>query len=248
MMNQKSKWFPFFKPNQNTRIQLFCFPYSGAGASVFLGWRKILPDFIELIPVQLPGREERIGERPFTQLPPLIQALAAEIRPYLNYPFAFFGHSMGALISFELARYLRRTAQITPTTLFVSGHAAPQVTHHNKPIHHLPSKKFLNKVRELNGTPDNVLQNKELCTLLLPLIRADFTLCETYHYHADTPLPCPITALGGLTDPYINRKQLNAWDEQTEDHFILRMFPGDHFYLNKQHPHLLRVLAQELCH
>lgn len=246
-MNLSNKWFPFTQFNKRAAIRLFCFPYSGAGASIFLDWFKQMPDFIEVVPVQLPGREERFGERPFTQTSPLIQKLATEMLPHLYQPFALFGHSMGALISFELARYLQQTANITPAHLFVSGHAAPQEPSDNDAIHLLPNAKFLARLRELNGTPAEVLHNKELCELLLPIIRADFTLCETHHYQPAPPLHCPITALGGLTDPYINRSNLDAWRTQTTAHFILRMFPGDHFYLNNQHSLLLRILAQELC-
>ena len=245
-MNPLNKWLPFVHPNGRAAIRLFCFPYSGAGASIFLEWHRILPDFIEVMPVQLPGREDRIGERPYTNITSLIPALAEGIRPYLYHPFAFFGHSMGALISFELARYLRRTAGITPSHLFASGHAAPQVTHYDAPLHQLPDTRFLERLRELNGTPDDVLQNEELCQLLLPALRADFTLCETYRYDNDDPLSCPITALGGLTDPFLSRAKIQAWREQTTGHFALRMFPGDHFYFRKEHSLLLRILAQEL--
>lgn len=245
-MSLPNKWLPFVHANGSSAVRLFCFPYSGAGASIFCGWRKDLPDFIELMPVQLPGREDRIGERPFTDSSSLVQALAEGIRPYLHRPFAFFGHSMGALLSFELARYLQHTANIAPIHLFVSGHAAPQVTQYDQPIHRLPDARFLQRLRELNGTADEVLHDKELRTLILPVIRADFTLCESYRYRNDVPLRCPITALGGLTDPFISRSELYAWNEQTKERFVLRMFPGDHFYLRKQQSLLLRVLAQEL--
>lgn len=199
-----------------------------------------------MYPVQLPGRENRINERPYTTIGPLVSHIAEEIRPSLDMPFALFGHSMGALLSFELARYLRREMGIIPEHLFASGHAAPQITHYDRPIHSLPDSQFTNRIQEMNGTPEEVLTHPELRTLLIPVLRADFTVCEVYEYQYEPALDCAITAMGGLADPFVSRTDLEAWQEQTRRHFTLRMFPGDHFYLQQQRPLLLRVLAQGL--
>ncbi len=241
-----NSWLACPRPNPRANLRLFCFPYSGAGASIFYAWSDTLPATIEVCPVQLPGRGAQLAQPPFTRLPPLVQAVAQALLPYLDKPFAFFGHSLGALVSFELARYLCRQYNLDPTHLFVSGHNAPQVPDREPPIHALPEPEFVEKLRRLNGMNKEVLENVELMELLLPILRADFAVCETYVYQADEPLDCPISAFGGLQDEYVSRESLAAWREQTSDSFSLRMFPGDHFYLNTERPLLLRALAQEL--
>jgi medium-chain acyl-[acyl-carrier-protein] hydrolase len=241
-----NKWLTFRRPNPRVEKRLFCFPYSGAGASSFRTWADTFPETIEVVPVQFPGRENRLAEPLYTQLEPLIEDTADALLPYLDKPFAFFGHSMGALVSFELARHLRRRHEPTPQHLIVSGHNAPQETHYEPPIHELPDDEFMEKIREFNGTSESLLANPELKELVLPIIRADFTACETYSYADDTPLDCPISACAGLQDSYLNREGLEAWAQQTTEKFALHLFPGDHFYLTKQRPLLLRILVKKL--
>lgn len=240
------KWLPHFKLNDQAMVRLFCFPYSGAGVSIFNRWSEVLPDLVDTCPVQLPGRENRIDETPFTNLFSLVEAVAQAIRPFLDQPFAFFGHSMGALLSFELARFFRREGLPSPSHLFVSSHLAPRKTHYKKPLHTLPEPEFFTRLQKLNGTPAEVLEDSELKHLFQPLLRADFKMCETYIYTEDIPLNCPITALGGLADPFLNREDLGKWRHETTSSFMLRMFPGDHFYLHKQRPLLLHMVAQDL--
>ena len=248
LSNPADRWLSYRKVRPQARLRLFCLPYSGAGGSIYCQWSETLPPAIEVCPVQLPGREHRLNEQPFTALTAVVPKIAEAIRPYLDKPFAFFGHSLGALLSFELARYLRREWQLMPSHLFVSGHSAPQLCHYKSPIHTLPEADFVARLDELNGMPDGVLTHPELRELLLPLLRADFTMCETYQYEAGAPLNCPLTALGGLADPYLDRADLESWGEQTSSFFKLRLFRGDHFYLHTERPLLLRILAQELLH
>src|SRR5262249_43042969 len=150
--------------------------------AVFRSWSDSLPASVEVCPVQLPGRETRFRELPFTQLAPLAEALGRSLRPFFDRPFAFFGHSMGALVAFELARVLVRTAGPQPVPLFASACAAPQVRDCETPIHALPDAAFREELRRLGGTPALVLHNAELVDLLLPTLRADFAVCETYAY------------------------------------------------------------------
>ncbi len=185
-------------------------------------------------------------ERPFTQLEPLVPTLASALLPYLDKPFAFFGHSMGGLVSFELARLLRREYGLSPVHLFVSAHRAPQVPDPDAPIHALPNPEFLQELRRYNGTPEAVLENAELMQLLLPTLRADFAVVETYAYTPEQPLDCPITAFGGLDDREVSSNELEAWREQTKASFVLKMFPGDHFFLDSAKPLLLQSLSQKL--
>jgi medium-chain acyl-[acyl-carrier-protein] hydrolase len=186
-------------------------------------------------------------EVPFTQFEPLISALAQALLPYLDKPFAFFGHSMGALVSFELARLLRQKYGLSPVHLFVSGRGAPQVVPvPDPPIHALPEPAFLEKLRGLNGTPEAVLENAKLMQLLLPMLRADFAVIETYVYVPEPPLNCPITAFSGWQDRKVSCDQIEAWREQTSAYFSVQMLPGDHFFVHSAQPLLLQTLFRKL--
>jgi medium-chain acyl-[acyl-carrier-protein] hydrolase len=237
-------WISFRRPCENPRLRLFCFPYAGGGALIFRTWPDGLPADVEVCPVQFPGRGTRMRERPFTQLLPLVEALAEALVPLLDRPFAFFGHSLGALVSFELARRIRKRYGVHPVRIFVSGARAPQIPRRGTPIHTLPEKEFLAELRRLNGTPGEILDHQELMEIMLPLLRADFAVYETYVYSSEAPLNCPISAFGGLQDRGVNDCDLAAWRAQTAVSFSLRMFPGDHFFLKQ--PHILRELSQEL--
>src|SRR5581483_9264935 len=202
---------------------------------------------IEVCPVQLPGRENRLLEAPFAHLSALVETLIAVLQPYLDMPYAFFGHSMGALISFELARALRRRGcTLSPAHLFVSGHRAPHIADPDPPSYALPTPEFIEELRGLDGTPEAVLQNDELLHLLLPLLRADFSLCETYRYYQEKPLRCPVTAFGGLQDKSVSREMIGSWREQTCGQFKVRFFAGDHFFLEKEQVAVLTALIQDL--
>jgi medium-chain acyl-[acyl-carrier-protein] hydrolase len=241
-------WITCRKPNPQARLRLFCFPYAGCGVSIFRAWSDGLPADVEVCPLQLPGRGTRLMEPPFTQLSPLVQALAEALFPLLDMPFAFFGHSLGALVSFELARQLRRQygVGVQPVHLFVSADRAPQIPYRDLPIHSLPEGKFLVELRRLKGTPREVLEDEELMQTMLPVLRADFAVHETYVYLTEPPLNCPISAFGGLQDHKVSRRDLEAWRDQTTGSFSLQMFAGDHFFLNTTQPVLLGVLSQEL--
>ncbi len=239
-------WIPGRKPGPQTRLRLFCFPYAGGSASIFRVWPSALPADIEACPIQLPGRGNRLRERPFTDLSSLIEVLAQTLSSLLDKPFAIFGHSLGALVGFELARQFRRQYGVSPARLFVSAGCAPQTPRRGSPIHTLPAKEFLAEVRRLNGIPKEVLEHEELMEIVIPLLRADFALYETYVYSAEPPLNCPISAFGGLQDSKVTRSDLEAWRDQTTRAFSLRMLPGDHFFLNTTQPLLLQMLSEEL--
>ncbi len=244
--NKFNTWISCPRPNAAARVRLFCFPYSGAAANVFYPWSDVLPATWEVCPVQLPGHGTRLNEPLEKRLALQVEAAAAGLAPYLDKPYAFFGHSMGALLAFELTRHLRQASAPLPLHLFVSGHQAPQLPDRNPPLHGLPHDEFVARLRELNGTPEEVLKHTELLQLLVPILRADFEVCETYVYPSEPPLSVPISAYSGLGDDYVNRAELDAWREQTTGTFSVRMFPGDHFYINTARPYLLQALAREL--
>jgi medium-chain acyl-[acyl-carrier-protein] hydrolase len=206
-----------------------------------------LPGSIEVVPIQLPGRGVRLAEPLFHHLPEIVEALELALSPFFDKPFAFFGHSMGGLIALELSRRLRRAGRITPIHLFVSGRRAPQLPELGPVTYNLSEPKFLHRLRCLNGTPQGVLDHPELMQLMIPLLRADFSVCETYEYKTEPALDCPLTVFGGLGDAEIPREQLELWREHTTSLFSLHMFPGDHFFLKSAQPDMLRIVAQQLA-
>jgi surfactin synthase thioesterase subunit len=241
-----SPWTAGAKPNPRARVRLFCFPYAGGGATIYRNWASALPASVEVLPVQLPGRGRRLGEPAFTSVDELVPALSQALLPYFDLPFVFFGHSMGATISFELACHLRREHGLEPQHLFVSGRRAPRVPNSNPSTHDLPDDEFIQALRDLNGTPKEVTEHPELMELMLPLLRADFALCETYTHKPAGPLQCPLSVYGGTQDVDVAREQLEAWREVTTGAFSLRIFPGDHFFLTSAEPLLLSAVAHEL--
>jgi medium-chain acyl-[acyl-carrier-protein] hydrolase len=241
-----TSWFTCPGLNARPGLRLFCFPYAGGSPLVFRGWAGGLPKAVEVCPVLLPGRGMRLAEPPFTRMPSLVETVAAALLPYTDRPFAFFGHSMGALISFELARLLRGRHGVEPAHVFVSGCSAPQIPDAIPRLSDLPEPELLQELRRLNGTPKEVFENSELMQLMVPVLRADFSVCESYVYTEARPLDCPISVFGGLQDADTSRAQLEAWRCHTSAHFSLQMFPGDHFFLHASRPLLLRALSLQL--
>lgn len=239
-------WFPNLRPNFSAGFRLFCLPYAGGGASIFQSWSAKLPPGIEICPIQLPGRENRLSETPLKRLKSLIETVAPLMRPHLDCPYGFFGYSLGAILAFELARQLRREKAPAPACLFVAASRAPQLPDFAAPIHALPDDKFIAALARLQGTPAAVLQDAELMQLYLPALRADFALLETYFYAADKPLECPIIAFGGLEDEKVTQEQIDAWREQTVSEFEMKMYPGNHFFFHESASDLLEVVAEKI--
>jgi medium-chain acyl-[acyl-carrier-protein] hydrolase len=212
----------------------------------FRHWENNCPPGVEICPVQLPGRGSRLKEPAFNSLPALVQALGPALLPYFDKPFAFFGHSMGASVGFELARLLRENGQPQPLHLFVSGRRASQIPARKAPLYNLPEAELLDGLHRLNGTPKEFMEHPELIQMMLPLLRADFSVAETYVYTPGPPLDCPITAFGGLEDGDVSREDIEGWREHTSNIFKVRMFPGDHFFINTSQQLLLQVLFREL--
>lgn len=210
---------------------------------MYHGWADALPPDVEVAAIQLPGRESRLLEPPFRRLPDLIQALAGAVGPLLTRPAVFYGHSMGALLAFELARELRRRSMQLPVQLIVSGRQAPQTPEHKSPVSHLPDADLIAQIRRYNGTPPAVLENRELMELVLPALRADFAVCESYRYTPEPPLPCGIAAWGGWEDSEVSPEEIAAWEVQTSSSFSYRMFPGDHFFIQSQRDLVLRAMV-----
>jgi medium-chain acyl-[acyl-carrier-protein] hydrolase len=213
---------------------------------VYQAWPWDLPETAEVYAVQYPGRGFQQHQLPLRHLSSLVGLLSESIAPLLDKPFAFFGHSMGALVAFELTRMLRRQNGPQPFHLYVSGFRAPQLPKTGRDLHRLSDPDLVYQLGKFNGTPAEVLEAGELMSLILPTIRADFEVCETYAYQAEPPLACALSAFGGLQDSEVPRERLEAWRTQTTGPFTVRMFLGDHFYLKVSQPIVLRILAREL--
>ncbi len=241
------RWLAYREVNPRARLRMFCFPYAGGGASAYRGWASSLPSDVEVCPVQLPGRESRLREPAFDRPVPLIQAVADALQPWLDMPFVFFGHSMGGMISFELSRELRRRGQKLPLHVFVSGRRAPQLPARDEPIHDLPEPEFIAQLRELNGTPEEVLQHAELMKLLIPVLRADFAVNETYEYTEEEPFDFGLSAFGGLGDEEVTREDLASWRDHVRGRFRLRMLPGDHFFLHGAKDLITEAVARDMA-
>ncbi|WP_159884978.1 thioesterase II family protein [Paenibacillus puerhi] len=233
------------------KVRLFCFPYAGGGASVYRDWTEFFHEDMEVCPVQLPGRESRWQEPPMAAVQQIVSAFMAEIEPLLHKPFAFFGHSMGAMIAYEAALAARERYGKQPVHLFVSGQSAPGYRMTRKNRSHLPDAEFKLELLRMNGTPPEVLQHEELMAMLMPRIRADFAVCEQYMpTKAAQPLTCPITVFGGTEDYEVSLESLKAWRERSLGEFDLHLLEGDHFFLNtvRERGRILHVLQDTLLH
>jgi surfactin synthase thioesterase subunit len=233
-------------PPRTPRVRLLCVPYAGAGTAAYRAFPTVLPPTVEVWAVRLPARETRLTEEPLTDIGAVVTALVDELatEPFpADVPFALFGHSMGALVCFELARALRRKGMPEPAHLFVSGRRAPRIRDELPSIHRLEPARFLDAVEQLGGIPGQVLAEPGLLDLIAPALRADFAVCETYRHTGEPPLRYGISAFGGRSDPTTTAEQLAAWSTETADRFTLRLYSGDHFFLHTHH----RLILTELC-
>ncbi len=228
-------------------MRLFCFPYGGGSSNTFDEWEMYLPHVVEVAKVELPGRRLRFGEPPFKRMEPLLDALHKPMLELAEVPILLFGHSMGALIAFEMARRLQQTGEhYTPIALFVSAQKSPQLRQEEDAISKLPQAEFLARLNELNGMPPEVLANSELLELLLPTIRADFELTENYRYARGPKLLCPVTAFCGALDRGAPASVMQKWKNMTTEDFRLLELEGDHFFVNSMRRRLLQLLKNEI--
>lgn len=232
-MLNSSKWTMVFKPNPKARMRLFCVPYAGAGASTYRDWHESIRDDVEVVGIQLPGRENRFSEPHLGSVDGIVEQLIPVISNYSDKPFVLFGHSMGALVSFELTRALQRLRGPAPRHLIVSGTRAPSCPRRDAPIHQLDDDAFLEKIQCFNGTPQSLLQNAELMKLFMPLLRADFCVAESYRYEDRGPIWCPVTVLGGDEDGGVPLEDLRAWSTICRSSCDQHVFRGDHFFIHK---------------
>jgi medium-chain acyl-[acyl-carrier-protein] hydrolase len=226
-------------------VRLLCVPYAGGRASVFWDWRDALPSSVDVRGIELPGHGRRRQEPLRLDVAAMVDDIVSHGRPLFDRPIALFGHSMGATIAFELARRLG-AAGVPPVRLYVSGRRAPHLPDPQPPTFDRPDPEVLAHLRRLNGTPPFVFESPDLLRLMLPILRADFQVSQTYAYRAGYQLACPVVAFGGVDDPEVRPSVLEPWCEHTSGPFRLHTLPGDHFFLHTSQAALLSVLAADL--
>ncbi len=237
-------WITCPTPNPAAPLRLFCLPFAGGGASIFRAWGRALSPAIEVCPIQLPGRENRFREPAHTDVLPLAEILASQIQLYADKPFVLFGHSMGALLAFELTKILQRQNAPLPLMLFLSAHRAAHLPPRRTPMHALPDEEFIEKLRRFGGFPDEILEHQELLDFLLPTLRADLTLCDSYRYVPDASLNCPLQLYAGRQDTEVSPEEIEAWNEHTTQAASLHVFPGGHFFLRSDADALMQAIAK----
>jgi medium-chain acyl-[acyl-carrier-protein] hydrolase len=240
-------WIIYSQPRPSASLRLFVFPHAGGGSGGFRNWANRLGDEIELGYVQLPGRESRFREAPYSSIPELMPALADALSPHLDRPFAFYGHSLGGRIAFEAMRELRRRGDKEAAHLFMAACPAPQLPWPLPFMHGLDTAQFLEEMQKrYGGIPQQILEEEELCALLLPMLRADITMLETYSYVEEAPLDGGITVFGGLEDRMVKESSLAPWRLETSGAFRLQMEAGDHFFPQSAQSRLPESVAAEL--
>jgi surfactin synthase thioesterase subunit len=238
---------PYARPVDGAELRLFCLPYAGGGATIYRDWTGELPTWVDVLPVQLPGREHRADEEPVRSIASLADQLADELEPYLeDVPYALFGHSMGALLAYELTVRLERSAATGPAVLLAAGHRPPHLPDHLPALYELPDGEFLEAIFALDGTPKELIGDPEIMHALLPLLRADFTAVDTYAHQQSQAMRCPVTVFTGAADPTVEADQLGRWSELCETAARVRTLPGGHFFLNTHRSLLTGMVATEL--
>jgi surfactin synthase thioesterase subunit len=239
-------WFVFPKPRPRAELRLLCFPYAGGSAISFNSWAAKISEHIEVGIVQLPGRENRSHEPFIKSVGALIPEIGAALRRLDARPFALFGHSVGAVLAYELTRWLEAREAVVPIHLTVAGRSAPHLPRPERALHKLPDVDLIAKLRSFNGTPRVLLENQEIMDFFLPRLRADFELNETYTHIAGPRVRCPITALGGETDSLAPADELGAWKDLGSAQFSSRSFSGDHFFVHQRESDVLRLMESTI--
>ncbi|MEU5844938.1 thioesterase II family protein [Saccharopolyspora shandongensis] len=226
----RNPWIRCFKSLPDCDTQLVCFPHAGGSASYYLSLAQRLAPGTEVLPVQYPGRQERYKEPFCTSIHELADGIFAALSLRLTKPYAFFGHSMGSILAFEVARRFERSAGTGPSRIFASARRAPS-TRDNRNVHLRDDAGLVAEMRRLGGTDPGVLDDEDLVNMILPVVRADYRVIEAYSCPSGTSVRCPVTVLVGDRDPVVTTEQAAGWREHTTGGFDVVAYPGGHFYL-----------------
>ena len=238
-----SRWLAHYRPRPS-RMRLFCLPYAGGSAAIYKNWQALLPD-IEVCPVELPGRGARFGDPLSTDLSLLVEDMTLALHPLTDMPFAVFGHSMGAVLAFELTRALIRRGR-APQMLVCAGRHPPHKPSHTPDIHTLSDQGIIERLREMGGTPVEILDNPELLEVFLPTLRADFTLHETYRFRSGPSLDVPLHIFGAAGDSEAPPETLRGWEDLSARQPTVTLFEGDHFFVQNRLNEVIAALRNIL--
>jgi medium-chain acyl-[acyl-carrier-protein] hydrolase len=233
-------------PHPDPDMRLFCLPWAGAGALGYSSWKLPTDMAAEVWAVQLPGREDRAGEPPLPSITSMVDALRGVVEPLLDRPFAFFGHSMGALLAFELARALRDTGGPAPAQLFLSGMRSPDLTPWRPAASVLGDEALLHRLNEIAGPSVSAVRDRDVLLWLAPAMRADFAACENYQYRDELPLDIPTCLLAAVDDAEVRVDEVSAWRRHCGAAGPVRVFEGGHLYLLDQRADVLSLIAEVL--
>jgi surfactin synthase thioesterase subunit len=247
----EARWWIRTGERTSPALRLLCFPFAGGAASLYSSWATQLGSDVEVLALQLPGRENRLREPALHAMPEAVAAIVRALPEAIfapdAVPFCFFGCSLGGLVAFETIRALRRAGRPLPTRLFVAASSAPHRNHARQPpVYRRSDAEFRDELRKFQGTPEAVLNNAELMAVILPTLRADFELLETYRCEPEPALPLPIAAYGGLGDGEVPPDAVAEWGEHTSGGFSLQFLPGDHFFIKSAQAQLLDLLKREM--
>ncbi|WUI00885.1 alpha/beta fold hydrolase [Spirillospora sp. NBC_00431] len=233
-MSEEGKWIRNFHSCPGTSVRLFCFPHAGGSATRYFPLSRSLAPELEVSSVQYPGRQDRRAEPYLDNIPELADRVFEVLRGAVDRPFAMFGHSMGAVLAFEVTRRLEDAGAPAPLRLFVSGRRAPS-RHRPGTVHQRDDAGIVAALREVGGTDPRLLEDEEMLATVVSVTRNDYKAAETYRWSPGPPLSCPVTALVGSDDPQTTVDEAAAWEEHTTGEFDLRVLPGGHFYLDARH-------------
>ncbi|MEH2206890.1 MAG: alpha/beta fold hydrolase [Nostoc sp.] len=236
-------WFAWLDPRKDSLMRLFCFPCAGGTPSMFCNWSNQLPKHIEVVAVRLPGRDMRIKETPFSEWPLLLSAAEQALDPYLDKPFAFFGHSLGARLAYELTRRLQEKKKSLPRQLLIAGCRCPHIPSPKPYMYDLPEQEFHECLQKMSGTPPEVLADRRLMAMLEPTIRADMKLAEVWGGTVKELLNVPIAAFSGLQDDIDPPDKMVEWKRYTSVDFTFHTLSGNHFFIRSSEALLLDLIA-----
>ncbi|WP_018014701.1 thioesterase II family protein [Teredinibacter turnerae] len=245
--SNSQRWLPRVESNPDAELRLFCLSYAGGGASVYYPWRHVVPDLVEVCPVQLPGREERVDEPCISEFDQVVELLAPVMGEYLDIPYMIYGHSMGAGLAFELSHRLLNDYDKPPSHLFVGAHRSPTQPYGYPSVKSTSEDVVLDVLSGFEGMPEAILKNRELLDLFLPILRSDLLVCETYRYRERTPLACPITLFTGRDDKNVTSQELVGWGDQTTGPFVHQELEAGHFFLKSHQKQLLELVGANLA-
>jgi surfactin synthase thioesterase subunit len=239
------RWVRRYHASDESPIQLVCLPHAGGSASFYFPMSQALAPAVDVLCVQYPGRQDRRDEPGITEIGAYADALISQILPWTDRPLAFFGHSMGAVLAFEVTRRLERDHGVTPVRIFASGRRSP-ASHRHETVHLRDDDGVVEEMRELSGTDGRILGDEEILRMVLPAIRTDYTAIENYRASAEDSVQAPITVLTGDADPRTSSEEAEAWAAHTSGAFDIHRFPGGHFFLANHQEQILKIVSEEL--